>query len=416
MSSNVTVETKETGQYKRRWFAVVALGFSLFLSALDSTIVALALPPIARHFQLSDALVATAVLAYAIPLTALILPSSSFVNRFPSLQVFLFSVVGFGTGTVICGLAPNFIVLLTGRAIQGSFAAVIGTLGFALAASVVSPKERGKAMGILGTVAPVGGVAGPGIGGLLLANFGWSSVFFVNIPVIIAASMLGIYSLRGVSLPIHRAANVYSQMVSLLRRSQFSLGLSAFFFSVSTSVALYYLLPFDLSGIQHIEPAVSGVLLLCVPLGMMVMGMVGGYLTDRYNPRPFILIGVALILAGIFALSLVTTSKTSQLDIAWRLILIGAGIGLFSSPNQTAIMSTGGREMMGAASGLSNLSARLGSVLSPLVVGVAWSFITSFPAQMAYGTFIVVGLALITFTLGLLSALKMKTVQKHGAL
>lgn len=416
MSSNVTAETKEISsestQYRRRWIAVVALGLSLFLSALDATIVALALPPIASHFQLSDALVATVTLAYAIPLTILILPSSSFINRFRSLPIFLLSLLGFGSGSAICGLAPNFLILLAGRVTQGSFAALIGTLGFALAASIVSPKERGKAMGILGTVAPLGGIAGPGIGGLLLANFGWSSIFFVNIPVIVAASILGVYSLRGVSLPMHRAVNAYTQMLGLLRKSQFSLGLFAFFFSVSASVGLYYLLPFDLSEIQHIEPAVSGVLLLCVPLGMMVMGMVGGYLTDRHNPRPFILAGVALLLTGILALSLVAASRTSELDLAWRLILIGAGIGLFSSPNQTVIMSSGGREMMGAASALSNLSARLGTVFSPLLIGVTWSFIASFSAQMTSGTYIVVGLALVTFILGLLSALKLKVVQQ----
>jgi MFS family permease len=419
LNSNVIQRTKEilpdNAQYRRRWLAVVALGLSLFLSALDATIVALALPAISIHFQLSDSLVATVTLAYAIPLTVLILPSGSFVNRFHSLPIFLLAVLGFGAGSVICGIAPNFFTLLMGRVIQGTFAALIGTLGFALAASIVSPKERGKAMGIIGTVAPLGGVAGPGIGGLLLANYGWSSIFFVNIPVMVVASILGIYGLRGVTLPVHKANNAYSQMLGLLRKRQFSLGLFAFFFSVSASAALYYLVPFDLIGIQLIEPAVSGILLLCVPLGMMVMGITGGYLTDRYNPRPFILAGVGLLLGGILALSFITTSRTSELDIAWRLILIGAGIGLFSSPNQTVIMSVGGRETMGAASALSNLSARLGTVFSPLIFGSTWSLIAGFSAQMASGTFIVVVLALAAFILGLLSASKLKVVQKHGA-
>jgi MFS transporter, DHA2 family, multidrug resistance protein len=413
IKSDAKYETSiEIAVHRRKWIAVVALGLSLFLSALDATIVALALPPIAAHFQLSDAVTAEVTLAYAIPLTILILPASSIVNRFRSLPVFLISVLGFGAGSVICGLAPNFLTLLAGRVIQGSFAALIGTLGFALAASIVSPKERGKAMGIIGTVAPLGGVAGPGIGGLLLANFGWSSIFFVNLPVIIAASILGIYSLRGTSL--HKAGNsVYGQMLGLLRNAQFLFPLLAFFFSVSTSVALYYLLPFDLDMLQHIGPAVSGGLLLCVPLGMMVMGMASGYLTDRYGPRPFILIGVTLLLTGILALSLVTGSRTSEPDIVWRLMLIGAGIGLFSSPTQTVIMSAGRRELMGAASALSNLSARLGTVFSPLVIGVIWSLVASFSAQMESGTFIVIGLAFVTFILAVLSALKV--VQKHYA-
>ena len=398
----------------RRWIAVVALGLSLFLSALDATIVALALPTIANHFQLSDSLVAAVVLAYAIPVTFFVLPSGDFVNRFRALPIFLVSILGFGAGSLICGFAPNFLILLTGRAIQGSFAALIGTQGFALAAAIVSPKERGKAMGIMGTIAPLGGVAGPGIGGVLLASFGWSSIFFVNLPVIAVASLLGVLSLRGVRLANHRmASNVYSQMLGLLRRPQFSFGLFAFFFSVSVSVALYYVLPFDLNGIQLVPPAASGAILLCVPLGMMAMSILGGYLTDRYHPRSFILIGSGMLLLGVLVLSFVATSKISELDLAWRLLLIGAGIGLFSSPNQTVIMSLGGREMMGAASALSNFSARLGTVFSPLVIGITWSFLATFSVQIRAGALIVDSLAVATFFFALLSALKMTNVQKH---
>ncbi|MGI0080066.1 MAG: MFS transporter [Nitrososphaerales archaeon] len=402
-------------QYKRRWIAVVALGLSLFLSALDATIVALALPPIANHFELSDSLVVAVTLAYAIPLTLFVLPSVGIVNRFRSLPVFLVAVLGFGIGSVICGFAPIFLILLAGRVIQGSFGALIGTQGFALAAAIVSPKERGKAMGIIGTIAPLGGIAGPGIGGLLLGNFGWSSIFFVNLPVIAVASLLGVFSLRGIRLTNHGSGNnVYSQMVSLLRKSQFSLGLLAFFFAVSASVALYYLLPFDLTGIQNISPAVSGAIFLCVPLGMMPMGIVGGHLTDRYHPRPFILMGSGVLLFGVLVLSLVTSSKTSGLDLAWRLLLIGAGIGLFSSPNQTVIMSLGGREMMGAASALSNLSARLGTVFSPLVMGIIWSLLASFQAQIESGAIVIDALAFATFVFAFFSVMKTKDVQKRS--
>ncbi|TMF49520.1 MAG: MFS transporter [Chloroflexi bacterium] len=123
-------------QYERRWLAVVALGLSLFLSALDATIVALALPPIAQHFQLSDSLASAVTLSYAIPLTVLILPAGDLVSRFRTLPTFLISVVGFGLGSLICGLAPNFALLVAGRFVQGCFGAVIGTQAIAVAAAV----------------------------------------------------------------------------------------------------------------------------------------------------------------------------------------------------------------------------------------------------------------------------------------
>ncbi|TMI38251.1 MFS transporter [Candidatus Bathyarchaeota archaeon] len=360
-------------QDRRKWVAIVAVGLSLFLSALDATIVALALPPIASRFQLSDSIAAAITLSYAIPLTLLVLPSGALVSRFRSLPTFLVSILGFVLGSVACGLAPNFLVLLTGRIVQGSFAALIATQGVALAAAVVLPKERGRAMGIVGTIAPLGGVAGPGIGGLLLANFGWSSIFFVNVPVGLLASLLGFLSLRGVSLGHQGPANnVYHQMAGLLRRPQFLLALIAFFSSVSASVALYYLLPFDLSEIQHIDPALSGLVLLCVPLGMMTMGITGGYLSDRYHAKPFMLAGSGLLLIGSLALSLVVSST--------------------------------GRDMMAAASTVSNLVARLGTVFGPIVMGITWTIVTSLSTQMVAGVILVDILASATLIFAYLSA------------
>jgi len=390
-------------QYKRRWLAVVALGLSLFLSALDATIVALALPPIAQHFQLSDSLASVVTLSYAISLTLLILPAGDLVGRFRTLPTFLISVVGFGLGSLICGLAPNFALLIVGRVVQGCFGAVIGTQAIAVAAAVVSPGERGRAMGLVGALAPLGGVAGPGIGGLLLARFGWSSIFFVNVPVCLLAALLGIFSLRDVRLGDRQSGSVYGQMAGLLRRPPFLWGLLAFFCSVTASTALYFLLPFDMSAVQHIAPAHAGLILLCVPLGMGAMGTLGGYLTDRYGAPPFLLAGSGLLLVGLIALTLIVRSPTAELDLAWRLLLSGIGIGLFTSPNQTRLMSTGARETMGAASALSNLVSRLGSVCGPLVLGLVWTFLASFSAQMTMGILLIDGFALLNLLFAWLS-------------
>src|SRR5205823_5528569 len=389
--------------YERRWLAVTAVGLSLFLSALDATIVALALPPIAHHFQLSDSLVSVVTLSYAIPLTMLILPAGDLIGRFNTLPTFLVAVLGFGLGSILCGLAASFPLLVVGRVVQGCFGAVIATQGIAVAAAVVSPGERGRAMGIVGALAPLGGVAGPGIGGLLLANFGWSAVFFVNVPVCLLAALLGLFSLRGVRLGVRQSGGAYRQMAGLLRRPSFLWGLLAFFWSVSVAGALYYLLPFDLNGVQHLAPSLAGLILLCVPLGMGVMGILGGYLTDRYGAKPFILTGSSLLLVGLLLLTLVAQSHTSELDLAWRLLLIGIGIGLFSGPNLTLIMSIGGRETMGAASALSNLGSRLGSVCGPLALGITWTFLASFSAQIGVGILVIDGFAVLNLLFAWLS-------------
>ena len=392
-------------QNERRWLAVTAIGLSIFLSALDATIVALALPPIAQHFQLSDSQVAAVTLSYTIPLTLLILPSGDLASRFRALPLFLIAVLGFGLGSVACGLAPNFALLLVGRVVQGCFGALIATQGIAVAAAVVAPSERGRAMGLIGALAPLGGVAGPGVGGLLLAGFGWSSIFFVNVPACLLAALLGLFGLRGVRLG-HRGSGAYRHMGGLLRRPPFLWGVLAFFCSVTVGTALYYLLPFDMNTVQHTAPSLAGLILLCMPLGMGVMGFVGGYLTDRYGAKPFILAGSGLLLVGMLMLSLIVQSPTSALDLAWRLLIIGMGIGLFTGPNQTLVMSAGVRETMGAASALSNLASRLGSVCGPLVLGITWTFLASFSTQMLVGVLITDGFAVLNLLFAWLSIQK----------
>jgi MFS family permease len=380
---------------KRRWLAVAAIGLSIFLSALDGTIVALALPVIAHHFQLSDSLASAVTLSYTIPILVLILPCGGLINRFRTLPLFLIAVLGFGVGSGICGLATSFPLLLVGRVVQGCFGALIATQGIAVAAAVVAPHERGRAMGIVGSLAPLGGVAGPGIGGLLLAHWSWSVVFLVNIPICGLVALLGLLSLRNVSLADRRSpsANGFRQMGALLHRPSFLLGLLGFLCSVTIAGSLYYLFPFDLSNVQHFTPSTAGLLLLCMPLGMGIVGLLGGFLTDRYGARPFTLAGSGLLLAGLILLALVLARPTAAVDIAWRLLLVGIGMGLFNGPNQTLLMSVGTRETMGAASALSNLSSRIGSVFGPLMISVLWFFLPDSALQMRIGILVVTALA-----------------------
>src|SRR5437879_6723721 len=245
--------------YERRWLAVTAIGLSLFLSALDATIVALALPPIAHHFQLSDSLVSVVTLSYAIPLTLLILPAGDLIGRFRVLPTFLVAVLGFGLGSLVCGLASSFPQLLLGRVIQGGFGALIATQSFAVAAAVVPPAERGRAVGLIGSLAPLGGVAGPGIGGLLLSHWSWQAVFFVNVPICLLAALLGFWSLRGVSIGDRRpgSRSGFQHMGALLRRQPFLWGLLGFLSSTTIAGGLYYLFRFALSTVRRVAPSTA---------------------------------------------------------------------------------------------------------------------------------------------------------------
>ncbi len=110
-----------------------------------------------------------------------------------------------------------------------------------------------------------------------------------------------------------------------------------------------------------------------------------------------------LLLVSLLLLTLVVQAPISALDLAWRLLLIGIGIGLFTGPNQTLHMSAGARETMGAASALSNLGARIGSVCGPLVLGLTWTFLASFSAQIGVGILVIDGFAVLNLLCAWLS-------------
>src|SRR5215471_6474144 len=107
--------SKSEPMHERRWIAVSALGLSLFMSALDGTIVALALPQIVGSLGLTENLAIVVFLAYTIPLTLLVLPAGAILNRLPTFPTFVVSVFGFVFGSLLCALSPNFLSLVLGR-------------------------------------------------------------------------------------------------------------------------------------------------------------------------------------------------------------------------------------------------------------------------------------------------------------
>ncbi len=350
-----------------------AVGLALFMSALDGTIVALALPRLADHYAVSNSGIGLVVLAYAVPLTALVLPAGSWVHRVRPLPLFLLGALGFGAGSLACALAPNLPLLLAGRVVQGSFAALLSTQGFAIAAGIVRPQERGTAIGVVGALAPLGAVVGPGVGGLLLATFGVSSVFLVNVPVCLAAAGLGLLGLRAFDLGPRPAGGLRGALGSLLRTPAFLGGLLAFVGSVGAATALYYVLPFGLFGPQHLAPASAGLVLLVVPVGMAAGGPVGGLLRDRYGGTRFVLLGAAIMLAASLALVPLLVGTTGEALLVGSLLAFGLGSGLFAAANNAGLMSVGSRATMGAAGALVNLGARLGSIVGPLAVSLGWA-------------------------------------------
>src|SRR5687768_8945476 len=136
---------------RTNWAAVVALGLAVVIVAVDITAVATGLPVMAAAFNADPARAQWIVLAYSLPMIALILPAGRWVDGVNLRHAFILGAIGFALASALVAVAPTFEILLAGRAVQGAFGAVIGAMFLAVAAVVINPAERGQAMGLITT-------------------------------------------------------------------------------------------------------------------------------------------------------------------------------------------------------------------------------------------------------------------------
>src|SRR5215510_670267 len=218
------VATREGSMNMRKWLPLVAVCAGTFMLLVDVTIVTVALPSMARgvHTSLPD--LQWVLDLYALVLASLVLTSGSLADRIGRRAVYLGGLVVFAAASLTCGLSGNIGVLIAARGFQGLAAAAMFATTLALISSSYEGRDRGIAFGVWAAVNGAAAAAGPLIGGLLTAYFGWRWIFFVNLPVCVVAVVLTVLvgresrdpSSRGIDLPgmvsfiIAAAALVYA--------------------------------------------------------------------------------------------------------------------------------------------------------------------------------------------------------------
>ena len=174
----------ETPRSTRRWLALVVLALAQFLVILDASIVNVALPVVGKQFSLDTVTLAWVITAYVLPFGGLLLLGGRLADRYGHRRLFLVGTVGFVAASALAGLAVGGEMLLVARALQGASAALLAPAALALLTQLFpEPADRTKALGIWGSVAGIGAVAGVLLGGVLTASLGWRAVFFVNVPI-----------------------------------------------------------------------------------------------------------------------------------------------------------------------------------------------------------------------------------------
>ena len=172
----------------RKWWTLLAVTVATFMLLLDITVVNVALPSIREDLGASFSDLQWVVDAYALTLAALVLTAGSLADRFGRRRVFAFGLGVFSLASLLCALAPDPTFLNLARGLQGVGGAVMFAVSLALVAQEFpAGRERGTAMGIYGASIGVAVAVGPLIGGALTDGLGWQSIFYLNVPIGLAA-------------------------------------------------------------------------------------------------------------------------------------------------------------------------------------------------------------------------------------
>ena len=397
---------------ERKWWTLLAVCTAIFMLLLDITVVNVALPDIQRELDASFAQLQWVVDAYALTLATTVLAAGSLADLFGRRRVFTIGVVVFTAASFGCGIATDAGLLIAARAVQGVGGGIMFAVSLALLANAFHGRERGTAFGIWGATTGAAVAIGPLVGGILTEWAGWRWIFFVNIPIGVAAIVvtvlrvdeskspgsarvdwlgtaaltgslfLLVYGLlqgneKGWSSPLILGCLVGAVVLLVvfaaieLSRSQPMLDLRLFrgggfvgaqiaAFAISASIfAAFLYLTLYLQNVLGYSPLAAGLRFLPLSLAAFVVAAVSGNLTSRIPARWLMGSGLAVI-----GLSLLLMARI-ETDSGWRLllpgfVLAGIGIGLTNPALASTAVGVVPPERSGMASGTNSTFRQVG--------------------------------------------------------
>ena len=384
-----------------------------FLTPFDGSAVNIALPTIGSQFHMDAIALTWVATAYLLASAVFLVPFGKLADIYGRKKIFLYGLAVFGAASFMMTLVTSEQQMIAVRVIQGLGSAMIFGTAIAILSAVYPPGERGKALGIYITSVYLGLTVGPFVGGTLTDYFGWQAIFYINIPIAIAAIILVLSRLKGewaecngerfdltgsviYSLGLVMLMYGFSVLpevigealivagVALLvlfvwfeqRQDCPVLNMQLFFksriFAFSSLAALInyaatfavaFLLSLDLQYTKGFSAEYAGLIIIAAPVVQTIVSPFAGRLSDRYDSQVISSVGMGFTALGLF-LFIFLTENTPLWYIIMVLAILGLGFGLFSSPNTNAIMSAVEKRYYGVASGINGTVRLLGQMLS----------------------------------------------------
>jgi EmrB/QacA subfamily drug resistance transporter len=409
---------------ERRWQLLALTSVGAFMGPLDGSIVAVALPKMGADLKLSFTASIWVQAVYLLVMAVLLIPLGRLADRRGRVHFYLGGVALFTLGSLLSGLSTTVVWLIASRALQGVGAALLVATSTAIVTAVFPPQERGRALGINVMAVYLGLTVGPPLGGFLTDNFGWRSIFFVNIPIGVAVAIcgylllprhergderaagsdplgtglwaaalicllvpvtfasewgwssprtLGLLVVAAVALTVFVAVELRQRAPLLnldlvLHNRLFAAANAAALLNYMALGAITILTADYLEIVQHHSAGLTGWLMLAQPVMMAALSPFAGRLSDRVGSRLLSSGGMVIVAAGMVLLATVPTAS-GLLRVMGSLAVVGLGMAAFSAPNTSAIMGSVERHQLGLAGAFVGTMRVTGQSLSVAVLG-----------------------------------------------
>jgi EmrB/QacA subfamily drug resistance transporter len=417
-----------------RWWALAATCFGLFMALLDVTIVNVALPTIGRDLHAGFADLQWVINAYTIALAVFLVTVGRLGDLFGRKRMFMIGLGIFTLGSLLCALSGDISVgglshtdvLLAARAVQGLGGSFMLPLSLAIITATFGSHERGTAIGIWGGVTGLATAIGPVVGGVLVQDVGWQSIFLLNVPVGVLGIALSAWAIteshderapRTVDLfgLVTSAVCVLCLVLALVQGNDPDKGwtspyilalfgaalvaLVAFVagelrvrypmadprlflirgftgsaivaFTVSAGFfSLFFFLTLYMQNTLGFDALQAGVRFLALSGLILVGAPLSGRLIDRVGPRPLLIVSTALLAVAVLVMTRISSSsfdQTQWLALLPAFLLGGIASGMVNPPIATLAVGTVDRRLAGMASGISGLCRQVG-----MAVGIAF--------------------------------------------
>jgi EmrB/QacA subfamily drug resistance transporter len=411
--------------------ALVVATLAAFLTPFMGSAVNVALPAIGREMGKGAVDLSWVATAYLLSAAVFLVPFGRLADIHGRKRIFVLGLLVYTATSALCALAPSFPLLIVGRAAQGLGGGMIFGTGVALLTSIIPPGRRGFALGINVAAVYLGLSLGPPLGGLLTQQLGWRSVFLASVVLggLAAASAawglvgewresprdrldapgailygLGLGALvyglarlpsaAGVGLVAlalaalsafvaweRRTAHPLLDVALFARNRVFAFSNLAALINYAATFAVGFLLSLYFQSVRGLGAQAAGGLLAVQPLVQTAVSPFAGRLSDRVDPRVVASWGMGLIAIGLLLLAFLGPA-TPAAFVPACLVLLGAGFGLFSSPNTNAVMGSVERRSYGVASATLATMRLVGQMLS---MGLASLVLAVFVGREAVG-------------------------------